>query len=67
MSDFSHDNPGWRIAHEDEKLADGRKQVVDMNIAMQQIIDDDPWIDEPRGDALRAACRAADTTLGLPW
>ena len=67
LSKFSHDNPGWIVAFEDEKYAGGIKQVIDMNIAMQQIVDSDPWMSQNDDVSSRAACEAADTTEGEPW
>jgi hypothetical protein len=67
VSDFSHQNPGWIIAREEERHASGKKQVIDMNIAMQQIVDHDPWMNEPLSVASLAACRSADDAKGDPW
>ena len=42
VSDFSHNNPGWIVARNDEQHAGGIKQIIDMHIAMQQIVEADP-------------------------
>jgi Protein of unknown function (DUF4065) len=67
VSEFSHRNPGWLIAREDEAQANGKKQVIDMYIAMQQILDDDPWLSDPITKASLAACNLADSRKGQPW
>ena len=67
LSDVSHKNPGWLIACEEEVNAGGRKQAINMYIAMQQIVDDDPWMDEPLGQATLTACKAADAVEGDRW
>jgi hypothetical protein len=67
VSEFSHGNPGWLIARQDEQIAKGKKQAIDLHIAMQQIIESDPWIDEPLTSASMAACVLADTQTGHSW
>lgn len=60
-SDISHANPGWLLA----RAEGGHKQPkpINMYIAMQQILDDDPWLSEPISDTLIAQ---ADLP-GIPW
>ncbi len=67
LSVYSHDNPGWIIARQDESLGRGAKCSIDMNIAMQQIADEDPWMDLPLADPERASCNAVDVEKGQPW
>jgi hypothetical protein len=67
LSEFSHGNAGWLIAREDEQYANGQKQVIDLHIAMQQIMDGDPWMDQPLTSATIAACNLADSKAGRPW
>lgn len=67
LSDYSHENPGWIIAREQEEHAGGKKQVIDMIIAMQQIVEVDPWMNSPLDDVTKSACNAADITEGHPW
>lgn len=64
-SDFSHDNPGWQLAWEESRRT-GRPGVINMRVAMQQIIEDDPWMDAPlvSDDELMDA---ADRALGAEW
>ncbi len=64
-SDYSHDNPGWQLAW-DESRRTGRPCAINMRIAMQQIIEDDPWMDAPlpSDDELMAAAEAG---VGVDW
>lgn len=64
-SDYSHENPGWLQARS-EVLRTGRPVAIDLRIALQQIIEDDPWMDSPLtdDDELLAAADAAD---GAEW
>lgn len=43
LSSFSHRNPGWIAAWED---GFGKGSRIDLRIAMQQLVDEDPWIQE---------------------
>ena len=67
LSDYSHQNLGWIIARRKALEAKGQKQVIDMHIAMQQIIDSDPWVNEPNDDDVRKACESADMRKGQVW
>lgn len=60
-SDYSHENPGWELAW-NEFQRTKRPTVVNMRIALQQIIEDDPWMDTPllNDDELLAAADAAE-------
>ena len=67
LSKYSHDNPGWIVAFKDQSHANGQKQIINMYIAMQQIVEDDPWTREPQAKVSRKACEAADSSEGQPW
>ncbi len=54
-SDYSHENPGWRIAWNDGAGASGPPKPIDLHLAMLQVLDDDPWLDEPADAALLRA------------
>ena len=43
VSDFSHENLGWKFARNKH---DGRPSSINMTIAMQQVLDADPWLEE---------------------
>lgn len=64
-SDFSHENAGWQLAWNDY-LRTGRPSAIDMRIAMQQIIEDDPWMGVPLHDD-EEVLRAADAGEGVEW
>ncbi len=65
VSDFSHDNPGWRLAW-NEFVRLGKPCAIDMLVAMQQIIEDDPWMDGPLLDDDEILA-AADAGEGMDW
>jgi len=64
-SDYSHENPGWQLAW-NEYLNTKRITAINLRIAMQQIIEDDPWMDGPllNDDEILAA---ADAGVGADW
>jgi hypothetical protein len=64
-SDYSHKNPGWQIAW--NQFQRERKPVaINMRIAMQQIVECDPWMTTPivNDDEILAA---ADAGIGDDW
>ena len=66
LSDISHKNPGWDIAWK-EGQRKGCVRPINMLIAMQQIVDDDPWMQRPLDEAERAACERADVAGSQTW
>lgn len=64
-SDFSHKNPGWQLAWSQYRR-EGKPVAINMRIAMQQIIECDPWVEVPlaNDDEILAA---ADCSLGDDW
>lgn len=60
-SDYSHENPGWELAWDDFRRT-GKPVAINLRIALQQIIEDDPWMDTPLldDDELLAAADAAE-------
>lgn len=64
-SEFSHDNPGWQLAW-DEYRRTGAPTAVNMRIALQQIVEDDPWMDVPLLDD-NEILAAADAGAGADW
>ncbi len=67
LSRFSHLNEGWKIAFTGGLGARKPAQKINMRIAMQQLIDRDPWLDEkPRGEVAEAF-EAADAEAGVEW
>lgn len=62
VSDYSHDNPGWEAA-----FRVGSGTPIDLNLALLQVIEDDPWIDEPADDGVAGALLAARGDDGVPF
>ncbi len=64
-SEFSHRNPGWRIAW-DHYQRERKPVAINMRIAMQQIVECDPWMAKPleNDDEILAA---ADAGIGDDW
>lgn len=65
-SEFSHKNPGWAMAWE-ESLATGKTRPIDLRIAMQQIIEDDPWLAQPLSAEEQPHLESADLGEGEEW
>jgi len=60
VSDYSHENPAWRIAYDHWQGRGGPAEPIDMILAMQQLdCDDDPWMNEEADDELKAAFKEA--------
>lgn len=66
LSDISHKNPGWDIAWK-EGQRKGCARPINMLIAMQQILDDDPWMQQPLDEAERTACEHTSIAEGQIW
>ena len=64
-SEYSHENPGWRLAWNQYRRT-GQPCAINMRIALQQIVEDDPWLDLPllSDDEILAA---ADAGVGVDW
>ena len=64
-SDYSHENPGWRLAWNEFRRS-GKPCPINMRVALQQIVEDDPWMDWPllNDDEILAA---ADAGVGADW
>jgi hypothetical protein len=64
-SEFSHRNPGWQLAW-NQYQRNGRLSAINMRIAIQQILEADPWMLTPlsRGDQMLAD---ADAAIGKDW
>ena len=64
-SDYSHENPGWQLAWSEYRRTN-RPCAINLRVALQQIVEDDPWMDLPlmSDDELLAA---ADAGVGVDW
>lgn len=64
LSELSHRNSGWQMAWDRGLGAKKPAQPINLSIAMQQVLDADPWLDEsPDADAA-AAFADADSEVG---
>jgi hypothetical protein len=64
-SEYSHDNPGWQSAWNSYRRT-GRPAPINLRVAMQQIIEDDPWMETPLIDEDELLA-AADADSGEDW
>ncbi len=64
LSDFSHENPAWQLAWD---RGSGQGSSIDMRLAIQQLADADPWLDEPLSPSEKSAFGAADVGVSRPW
>ena len=64
-SDFSHMNLGWKLAW-DRYQREGNPAAVNMRIAMQQIVESDPWMRVPLSSD-EEILAAADDAIGDDW
>ena len=64
-SKYSHENPGWKLAWNESRRI-GRPTAINMRVALQQIIDVDPWMELPllNDEELLAV---ADSGVGVDW
>jgi hypothetical protein len=62
---YSHDNPGWQLAWDDYRRT-GKPHPINLHLAIQQIVEDDPWMEAPLldDDEILAAADAGD---GVEW
>ena len=67
LSDFSHQNVGWKIAWDAGLGSERPARPISMRIAMQQLLDVDPWLDEPPNGEEVAAFLGADTGEAVEW
>lgn len=64
-SEFSHRNPGWQLAW-NQYQRDRKPVAVNMRIALQQIIEADPWMLRPISDGNQMLSNA-DAAIGEDW
>ena len=66
VSDLSHENLGWKTAYAAGLGSKGPKKAampIDLNLALQQVADADPWMDEPVAPTIVKL----DATPTVPW
>lgn len=64
-SEYSHENPGWLLAWNEYRHT-GKPAAIDMRVALQQVIEDDPWMETPLLDDDEILAQA-DSGLGDDW
>jgi uncharacterized phage-associated protein len=67
VSDFSHQNPGWRFSYQEGLGAHAQPKPINMHLALQQILDDDPWLSELFSEKELEAFAHFDHCRGEPW
>lgn len=66
-SDYSHKNPGWSLAWRSSRES-GKPSPINMMIALQQIVEDDPWTSAPlMPDERKTIIQAAEDGEGDVW
>jgi hypothetical protein len=64
ISDLSHGNPGWKIAFDKGQGQQKKAERINMMVAMQQIVEHDPWLDEKPDARLRESLEHAEHQMG---
>jgi hypothetical protein len=62
VSDYSHENEGWIRA-----FRQGTGSSIDMIIALQQVIENDPWLDDADDQEFLKVMKTAATDPGVPF
>lgn len=66
ISDYSHENPAWRTSF--SKYSPGRPATqIDMQLALQQVLDEDPWLSEPLDPKTKAIATHIQHSALLDW
>lgn len=66
VSNLSHANPGWVVAFNKGRGRNLAPAPIDMYLALQQLGDEDPWLNEPPDDAFQQAMNG-DCSTATPW
>jgi uncharacterized phage-associated protein len=66
VSKLSHSNPGWLVAFNKGRARNLAPAPIDMFLALQQLGDDDPWLNEPPDEAFQKAI-SGDCSNAVPW
>jgi hypothetical protein len=67
LSDFSHQNAGWKAAWENGLKARRPAQPINLQLAMQQLAGDDAWLESELTHEEREALLSADNATGAEW
>ncbi len=66
-SAYSHGNPGWRHAHQTGAGAGSSPKSIDMLIALQQLTEGDPWMNQPLTRAESDTVARMNKDAGEVW
>lgn len=66
ISDFAHQNIGWLVAYQEGIGSQQPPQPINLYLALQQVVDQDPWM-EMAYTVSDQAIAAADCDAGVPW
>ncbi|MBM4061404.1 MAG: DUF4065 domain-containing protein [Planctomycetes bacterium] len=61
VSEYSHENEAWQVA-----FRAGTGSKIDRILAMQQVVEEDPWVGEPPDGTVEACMEASATENGVP-
>ncbi len=70
LSEFSHMNPAWRKAWNSAASGKAINRDIDMMLALQQIVETDPWLESPPNSeesSLFVAAHSTDVVEAVPW
>lgn len=62
VSEYSHENEAWQLAFRQQTGA-----PISMTIAMQQVLEEDPWMDTEPDEIFRSVIAAAENETGVPF
>lgn len=62
VSDYSHENKAWEIAFREKTGA-----PINLMLAMQQVLEDDPWMSKRDDSELIACLQSAEKDTGVPF
>jgi uncharacterized phage-associated protein len=66
LCEYSHENPGWTVAYETGLKAKLPAKLINLRIAMQQLVDEDDWMSGPDERSANALV-AAENESGVTW
>lgn len=66
-SRVSHSNPGWKLAYSEGLARGSSPKPINLRIAMQEIVERDPWIDDAADQKFEDTVRRAEQAPTTPW
>lgn len=67
VSEFSHENVAWRLAYEAGQARGEQACVVNLHLALQQIVDADPWLNQDDDAQAREALSRVGHDVEHQW